>query len=136
MERPTLLLSGDLVLRRAQALRREHDIPLQTSLTLAHMAEQLLRYLHQGETRFGYIKQDGSRRHARGTLVGYTYSFRRPYTPRPDNQFIVYYDLDAQGWRTCRIVSLRYVKPPPYLSERDETPAPGCTTPTGSLYHE
>jgi hypothetical protein len=31
---------------------------------------------------------------------GYEHSFRRPYTPKPENTFVVYYDIDAKGWRT------------------------------------
>ncbi|MCC8187379.1 MAG: SH3 beta-barrel fold-containing protein [Bacteroides sp.] len=98
---------------RALSLRREYALPLQVALRQAHLAEQLLTALRQGEVCFGYIKQDGTVRHARGTLTGYRYSFRKPYQPRPDNLFIVYYDLDCGGWRTCRVVSLHYVRPFP-----------------------
>ena len=47
-----------------------------------------------------YTKQDGTVRHAVGTLTGYQHSFHRPYMPRPENTFVVYYDLEAKGWRT------------------------------------
>ena len=40
------------------------------------------------------------RRAAVGTLTGYQHSFHRPYMPRPENTFVVYYDLEAKGWRT------------------------------------
>ncbi|MCD8081340.1 MAG: SH3 beta-barrel fold-containing protein [Bacteroides sp.] len=98
---------------RALSLRREYGLPLQLALRQAHLAGQLLTALRGGEVCFGYVKQDGTTRHARGTLTGYRYSFRKPYQPRPDNLFIVYYDLDCRGWRTCRVVSLQYVRPFP-----------------------
>ena len=44
--------------------------------------------------------RDGTIRRATGTLIGYEHSFRRPYTPKPENTFVVYYDIDAKGWRT------------------------------------
>ena len=37
---------------------------------------------------------------ATGTLTGYEHSFHRPYLPKPENTFVVYYDIEAKGWRT------------------------------------
>ena len=36
----------------------------------------------------------------RQTLTGYEHSFHRPYLPKPENTFVVYYDIEAKGWRT------------------------------------
>jgi len=43
--------------------------------------------MHHGNVCFRYTKQDGTIRRATGTLIGYEHSFRRPYTPKPENTF-------------------------------------------------
>ena len=58
------------------------------------------RQMHHGNVCFRYTKQDGTIRHATGTLTGYEHSFHRPYLPKPENTFVVYYDIEAKGWRT------------------------------------
>lgn len=54
-----------------------------------------------GEVRFSYMKKDGTRRDARGTIspgaINYTPNGRGRRTP--DHLFL-YWDLDAQGYRT------------------------------------
>jgi len=56
--------------------------------------------MHRGGAPFRTPKQDGSVRHAIGTLTGYEHCFHQPYIPRPENTFVVYYDIEAKGWRT------------------------------------
>ncbi len=135
MSESLLSITEKHVIYRALSLRREYALPLQLALRQAHLAEQLLTALRRGEVCFGYVKQDGTTRHARGTLTGYRYSFRRPYQPRPENLFMVYYDLDCQGWRTCRVVSLRYVRPfpEPGLPKRDGNTTAVFSLPGGEL---
>ena len=77
------------LMRRAAVIRRNNDMNRRDALIIAHRIGGLC-----------YTKQDGTVRHAVGTLTGYQHSFHRPYMPRPENTFVVYYDLEAKGWRT------------------------------------
>ena len=79
------------LMRRAAVIRRNNDMNRRDALIIAHRIGGLIRKMH---------RQDGTVRHAVGTLTGYQHSFHRPYMPRPENTFVVYYDLEAKGWRT------------------------------------
>ena len=73
----------------------------------SEVAEVLRNKLHEGETHFVFIKKDGSRREAVGTLD----LARIPYE---DTQFkseeqreerddqVTYYDLEKLAWRCCK----------------------------------
>ena len=89
------------LMRRAAVIRRNNDMNRRDALIIAHRIGGLIRKMHRENVKFCYTKQDGTVRHAVGTLTGYQHSFHRPYMPRPENTFVVYYDLEATGWRTC-----------------------------------
>ena len=88
------------LMRRAAAIRQYNGTNRRDALIMAHQIAALIRQMHQGDVHFCYTKQDGSLRHAIGTLTGYEHSFHQPYIPRSENTFIVYYDIEAKGWRT------------------------------------
>ena len=86
------------LMRRAAVIRRNNDMNRRDALIIAHRIGGLIRKMHRENVKFCYTKQDGTVRHAVGTLTGYQHSFHRPYMPRPENTFVVYYDLEAKGW--------------------------------------
>ena len=88
------------LMRRAAVIRRNNDMNRRDALIIAHRIGGLIRKMHRENVKFCYTKQDGTVRNAVGTLTGYQHSFHRPYMPRPENTFVVYYDLEAKGWRT------------------------------------
>ena len=92
--------SHGTLMRRAAVIRRNNDMNRRDALIIAHRIGGLIRKMHRENVKFCYTKQDGTVRHAVGTLTGYQHSFHRPYMPRPENTFVVYYDLEAKGWRT------------------------------------
>ncbi|MBP1613629.1 MAG: hypothetical protein H6Q13_1077, partial [Bacteroidetes bacterium] len=87
---------------RAAAIQQENGFSKSAALLMAHGIERLIEGMHRGEVTFSYTKEDGSVRKARGTLTDYEYCFKRPYVPRPENTFVVYFDLEKRGWRTFR----------------------------------
>ena len=56
------------------------------ALVVAHQIDVLIRKMYLASVSFYYTKQDGSIRHAVGTLTGYEHCFHRPYTPRPETR--------------------------------------------------
>ena len=84
------------LMRRAAVIRRNNDMNRRDALIIAHRIGGLIRKMHRENVKFCYTKQDGTVRHAVGTLTGYQHSFHRPYMPRPENTFVVYYDLEAK----------------------------------------
>lgn len=88
------------LMKQAAAIRQNNGMNRHDALVTAHRIGALIRQMHHGNVRFHYTKQDGSVRHAIGTLTGYEHSFHQPYIPRPENTFVVYYDIEAKGWRT------------------------------------
>ena len=87
------------LMKQAAVIRQSNGMSRHDALVTAHRIGKLIRQMHHGNVCFRYTKQDGTIRRATGTLIGYEHSFRRPYTPKPENTF-VYYDIDAKGWRT------------------------------------
>ena len=88
------------LMKQAAAIRQNNGMNRHDALVTAHRIGALIRQMHHGNVRFHYTRQDGSVRHAIGTLTGYEHSFHQPYIPRPENTFVVYYDIEAKGWRT------------------------------------
>lgn len=88
------------LMKQAAVIRQSNGMSRHDALVTAHQIGKLIRQMHHGNVCFRYTKQDGTIRRATGTLIGYEHSFRRPYTPKPENTFVVYYDIDAKGWRT------------------------------------
>ena len=87
-------------IKKNHSLRRIRLMKRAAVIVVAHQIAVLIRKMYLASVSFYYTKQDGSIRHAVGTLTGYEHCFHRPYTPRPENTFVVYYDLEAKGWRT------------------------------------
>jgi hypothetical protein len=68
--------------------------------------EDLIRRLKEGETKFRFMKMDGSLREARGTtrpdlIPSEAESKGKQKQNQPDN-LIRYFDLDAGWWRSLR----------------------------------
>ena len=84
------------LMRQAAVIRQNNGMNRSDALIIAHRIGGLVRQMHRKDVKFCYTKQDGTVRHAVGTLTGYQHCFHRPYAPRP----VVYYDREAKGWRT------------------------------------
>ena len=85
------------LMKQAAVIRQSNGMSRHDALVTAHRIGKLIRQMHHGNVCFRYTKQDGTIRRATGTLIGYEHSFRRPYTPKPENTFVVYYDIDAKA---------------------------------------
>ena len=85
------------LMKQAAVIRQNNGMNRHDALVTAHRIGKLIRQMHHGNVCFRYTKQDGTIRRATGTLIGYEHSFRRPYTPKPENTFVVYYDIDAKA---------------------------------------
>ena len=83
------------LMKQAAVIRQNNGMNRHDALVTAHRIGALIRQMHHGNVCFRYTKQDGTIRHATGTLTGYEHSFHRPYLPKPENTFVVYYDIEA-----------------------------------------
>lgn len=99
------------LMKQAAVIRQNNGMSRHASLILAHQIGKLIRLMHRQDVNFSYTKQDGTVRHATGTLTGYEHSFHRPYVPRPENTFVVYYDRQANGWRTFHAENFLAIEP-------------------------
>ena len=84
-------------MKRAAVIRQNNGMDKREALVVAHQIDVLIRKMYLASVSFYYTKQDGSIRHAVGTLTGYEHCFHRPYTPRP----VSYTHLDVYK-RQCR----------------------------------
>ena len=73
------------LMKQAAVIRQNNGMNRHDALVTAHRIGALIRQMHHGNVCFRYTKQDGTIRHATGTLTGYEHSFHRPYLPKPEN---------------------------------------------------
>mgnify|MGYP000208235753 FL=1 len=74
------------LMKRAAVIRQNNGMDKREALVVAHQIDVLIRKMYLASVSFYYTKQDGSIRHAVGTLTGYEHCFHRPYTPRPETR--------------------------------------------------
>ena len=67
------------LMKQAAVIRQNNGMNRHDALVTAHRIGALIRQMHHGNVCFRYTKQDGTIRHATGTLTGYEHSFHRPY---------------------------------------------------------
>ena len=91
---------------RVSVIQKDRVLPYRHALVVANMAEHLLRLLKKGEVHFSYTRQDNTVCYAKGTLLNYTSCFGKPYASLPSNQFLLYYDLYNNQWRTFHLAFL------------------------------
>ena len=116
-EKTTRSLLGAWVCELANNLCNESEIPMTKSEAFrkAHMARELLEHLGEGVVTFEYLKKDGSRRTARGTLCNgvdvafdnHVYANEKldqNYTPGSTN--FTYWDVEKHGFRTFGALGL------------------------------
>lgn len=78
----------------------------------SEVATKLRESLKQGETRFVFIKKDGTRRPAVGTLnidlvPESDKQFKNEEGTRPEREDQTsYYDLEKNAWRCCKYASV------------------------------
>ena len=70
------------LMKQAAVIRQNNGMNRHDALVTAHRIGALIRQMHHGNVCFRYTKQDGTIRHATGTLTGYEHSFHRPYPNR------------------------------------------------------
>ena len=58
-----------------------------------------------GVVSFSYTKKDGSTRPAKGTL---NIDYERKSDRKPNYGIFTYFDVDADGWRSCNVMSLLF----------------------------
>ena len=91
---------------RISVIQKDRLLPYRHALVVANMAEHLLRLLKKGEVNFSYTRQDNTVCYARGTLLNYASCFGKLYVNLPSNQFLLYYDLYKNQWRTFHLAFL------------------------------
>lgn len=65
--------------------------------------EQLMAHLQYGHAAIAYKRQNGEFRLAMGTLVYYERTFGRVQEIGNIRGAVVYWDVDAQGWRSFQV---------------------------------
>ena len=68
-------------MKQAAVIRQNNGMNRHDALVTAHRIGALIRQMHHGNVCFRYTKQDGTIRHATGTLTGYEHSFHRRIYP-------------------------------------------------------
>jgi len=91
---------------KAVIIKQESGCSFSLAMEKASLAFNLIEKLHAGNVTFQYQKEDGTLREAEGTLCNYEYCFKRPYKPRHNTSFVVYYDVQRQAWRACKAANL------------------------------
>ena len=116
-------LSADEQMRRlgnrwvfdcANRLMADENMERKAAFRQAVRAYHLLELLGKGEVRFEYLKVNGEKRHARGTLChgispefdNYEFKNDKPDVGQTDFGIIVYFDLDKQEFRSLHIRNL------------------------------
>jgi len=89
--------------QRALLLQRITGRPMREWIEHVLLIEKLERDMQTRVITFSFIGQDGEERTVKGTLKPYEKTFGKPYVPNRNNRFLLYYDVDACGWRTFQI---------------------------------
>ena len=98
----------------ANQLMADENMERKAAFRQAVRAYHLLEQLGKGEVRFEYLKVNGEKRHARGTLChgispefdSYEFKNDKPDVGQMDFGIIVYFDLDKQEFRCLHIRNL------------------------------
>ena len=116
-------LSADEQMRRlgnrwvfdcANRLMTDENMERKAAFRQAVRAYHLLELLGKGEVRFEYLKVNGEKRHARGTLChgisaefdNYEFKNDKPDVGQTDFGIIAYFDLDKNEFRCLHIRNL------------------------------
>ena len=116
-------LSADEQMRRlgnrwvfdcANQLMADENMERKDAFRQAVRAYHLLELLGKGEAEFEYLKVNGEKRHARGTLChgisaefdNYEFKNDKPDVGQMDFGIIVYFDLDKNEFRCLHIRNL------------------------------
>ena len=116
-------LSADEQMRRlgnrwvfdcANQLMADEGLERKDAFRQAVRAYHLLELLGKGEAEFEYLKVNGEKRHARGTLChgisaefdSYEFKSDKPDVGQTDFGIIVYFDLDKKEFRSLHIRNL------------------------------
>lgn len=81
----------------------EKDYTEQCSEWMAERLEALIEYMQYGHAAVAYMKQDGTFKLVKGTLVGYEKDFGKQYNPMEIKNTVVYRDVEQQRWMTFKI---------------------------------
>ena len=98
----------------ANQLMADENMERKAAFRQAVRAYHLLELLGKGEVHFEYLKVNGEKRHARGTLChgisaefdNYEFKNDKPDVGQTDFGIIVYFDLDKQEFRCLHIRNL------------------------------
>ena len=98
----------------ANQLMADEGMERKAAFRQAVRAYHLLELLGKGEAEFEYLKVNGEKRHARGTLCrgisaefdNYEFKNDKPDVGQTDFGIIVYFDLDKKEFRSLHIRNL------------------------------
>ena len=98
----------------ANQLMADENMERKDAFRQAVRAHHLLELLGKGEVRFEYLKVNGEKRHARGTLChgisaefdNYEFKNDKPDVGQTDFGIIAYFDLDKNEFRCLHIRNL------------------------------
>ena len=81
----------------------EKDYTEQCSEWMAERLEALIEYMQYGHAAVAYMKQDGTFKFVKATLLPYERHFHREYDIQRIEAHIVYWDVDLQAWRSFQL---------------------------------
>ena len=101
----------------ANRLMDEENVSRKVAFQQAHLTRELLEALGQGVVTFRYVKQDGTKREARGTLrhgiseAFDNYEYKTDATEKDyDTQMtFTYWDLDREAFRSFAAMQLEKI---------------------------
>ena len=92
-------------------IRQETDLSDETIAWMTRRILLLAKYMQYGCALIAYRKQNGEFYMVRGTLVYYENSFHREYDIERIQNYVAYWDIEQQGWRTFQIENFLEWKP-------------------------
>ena len=101
----------------ANRLMEEENVSRKVAFQQAHLTRELLEALGRGVVTFRYVKQDGTKREARGTLrhgiseAFDNYEYKTDLTEKDyDTQLtFTYWDLDREAFRSFAAMQLEKI---------------------------
>ena len=81
----------------------EKDYTEQCSEWMAERLEALIEYMQYGHAAVAYMKQDGTFKLVKATLIHYENEFHRNYEITRVTGTIIFWDVEQQAWRNFQL---------------------------------
>ena len=81
----------------------EKSYPEGTAQWMAERLEALIEYMQYGHAAVAYMKQDGTFKLVKATLIHYENEFHRNYEITRVTGTIIFWDVEQQAWRNFQL---------------------------------